>query len=243
MTSSEDFLDLSKEITQLKEWEERGVSVKIMAPITSENLKAAYTLPKFCEVKHVPPSNLNSTIVDGQHLFQFKMSPSSQERTESFLEDIFYTSDTGTVEKTKKMLNRLWENAPVLSAVSLETISPEPKDNSLSEGTIPRTLKKVLDVIVENENRRKITEKDLLKRIVNGQLNPQASAKKGAVIQYGSGGQAIIHMPASFNLPTMLFHMFHFEKTSTFGAEDLILIYLWRETPKGNLFHSRSFRA
>ena len=43
-------------------------------------------------------------------------------------------------------------------------------------------------------------------------------------------------MPTSFNLPTMLFHMFHFEKTSTFGAEDLILIYLWRETPKGNLF-------
>jgi sugar-specific transcriptional regulator TrmB len=236
MTSSEGFLDLSKEITQLKEWEERGVSVKIMAPITSENLKAAYTLPKFCEVKHVPPSNLNSTIIDGHHLFQFKISPSSQERTESFLEDGFYTSDTGTVEKTKNMLNRLWGNAQVLSAVSLETISPETKDNSLSEGTIPRTVKKVFDLVVEDENRRKITEKDVLKTIINGQLNPPASAKKGVVIQYGTGGQAIIHMPASFNLPTMLFHMFHFEKTSTFGAEDVILIYLLRETPKGNLF-------
>lgn len=210
-----------------------------MAPITSENLKAAYTSPKFCEVKHVPPSDLNSTIVDGQHLFQFKISPSSQERTESFLEDIFYTSDAGTVEKTKNMLNSLWENAPVLSAVSLGTISPDPKDNSLSKGTIPRnarTVKKVFDAVVEYENRRKITEKDVLKRIINAQLNPQASAKKGVVIQYGSAGQAIIHMPASFNLPTMLFHMFHYEKTSTFGAEDAILIYLWRETPKGNLF-------
>jgi hypothetical protein len=31
----------------------------------------------------------------------------------------------------------------------------------------------------------------------------------------------------------MLFHIFHFHKNSSFGAEDSMIIMLWLETPKG----------
>jgi len=214
-----------------------------MAPITSENSRAAKILSECCEVRHVSTSYFDSTIIDGQQLFQFKTPSPGREQIEStpFFEDTFYTSDAGHVKKTGRMFYDLWENAQVPSAVSLETIRPKTEDNSPSEGAIPRTVKKVLDLVVEDENRRKITEKDVLQRIINAKLNPQTSAKKGVIIQYGSGGQAIIRMPASFNLPPLLFYMCHFEKTSTFGAEDLILIHLWRETPKGNFFFPEAF--
>lgn len=240
ITSSKGLIELSKGIAPLIEWRNRGVSVKIMAPITGENSKQAQILSEYCEVKHVSTSYLDSTIVDGQHLFQFKSASQSQEQIEStpFFEDTFYTSDTGHVEKTERMFNDLWENAQAPSAVSLESVTspPKPTDNSLSEGTVSRTVKKINDVVVEDENQPKLTEKDILNKIINAQLNPQDTAKKGVVRQYGSAGQAIIHTSASLNLPDTLFHMFHYEKTSTFGAEDIIIVLLWSETLKGNFF-------
>jgi sugar-specific transcriptional regulator TrmB len=240
ITSTKGLIDLSKEITQVKEWSNRGVSVKIMVPITSENSKTAQILSEYCEIKHVPTSYLDSTIVDGQHLFQFKNPSSTQEKIGStpFFEDMFYTSDRGHIEKTERMFNDLWENAQGLSAVSLESIAnpPKPKDTSIYQGTVSRTVKKISDVIAEDENQTKITEKDILKKIINTQLNLQDTAKKGIIKQYGTFGQAIVHTSASLNLPDTLLHMFHYEKTSTFGAEDVMFVCLWRETPKGNFF-------
>ena len=240
ITSSKGLTYLSKKFAQHLELSRRGVLVKIMVPITKENLEAAQILSECCEVKHIPTSYFDSTIIDGQHLFQFKISSQGQEQIEStpFFEDTFYTSDRGHVEKTERMFNDLWENAQAPSAVSLESIMnpPKPKDDSLSEDTIPRTVKKINNVIVEDENQPKLTEKDVLKKILNAQLNPQAIAPKGEVREYGSGGQAIIHPSASLNLPDVLFQFFHYEKHSTFGGEDVIIICLWRETLKGNYF-------
>ncbi|HYA77726.1 MAG TPA: hypothetical protein VEF91_03325, partial [Verrucomicrobiae bacterium] len=240
ITSSEGLTALSKGMVPLVEWRNRGVLVKIMAPITGENSKAAKILSEFCEVRHVSTSYLDSTIIDGQHLFQFKIASPGQEQIVSapFFEDTFYTSDIGHVEKTEKLFNDLWENAQVPSAVSLESVMnpPETKDVSLSEGTIPRITKKIKAINVKNEVQNKITEKEVINKLINAQRSPEIAPSNGIVRQYGSFGQAIIHTLASFNLPDMLFHILHYEKHSTYGAVDAVGVCLWRETPKGNFF-------
>jgi sugar-specific transcriptional regulator TrmB len=68
-------------VAPLKEWTRLGVSIKIMAPITVENLKAAQQLSKSCDVRHLPASYLRTTLVDGLHLFQFK-TPIQREKNQ-----------------------------------------------------------------------------------------------------------------------------------------------------------------
>jgi sugar-specific transcriptional regulator TrmB len=100
MTSSEGLTDFWKSRTLPKEWSESGISAKIMAPITSENLEAAKQLSKHIEVRHAPVSYLQTTIVDGKNLFQYK---SSEEKLQSTLhfENAFCTSDEEYVKKTR----------------------------------------------------------------------------------------------------------------------------------------------
>ena len=74
ITSAESLFRFWKNKTFSQKWVERGVSVRIMAPITSKNFKAAKQLSQFIEVRHIPPSYLETTIVDRKHLFQFKES-------------------------------------------------------------------------------------------------------------------------------------------------------------------------
>src|SRR3989304_4212123 len=142
-------------------------------------------------------------------------------------------------EKTKDMLNALWKNAQAPSAVSLESVInlPKPKANS-SESTIPRTIKTINGpILLEDEKlKAKITEREILNKIINAQTDPAPVPSKSIVRQYGSVGQAIIHPPASFNLPDMLIHILHFEKHSTLGAEDAVLVCLWRGNAQRQIF-------
>lgn len=57
---------------KLKEWTERGISIRIMAPLTSENLRAAQELSRYCAVRYASMNYLRATVVDGRHLFLFK---------------------------------------------------------------------------------------------------------------------------------------------------------------------------
>ena len=98
MTSSEGLIESWKHMAMLKERTERGVSVKIMAPITNENLQAAQELSKCCAVKHVPTSYSDTVIVDGKRLFQSQASSNQK----SALTPHFYTDDLEYVEKTKR---------------------------------------------------------------------------------------------------------------------------------------------
>jgi hypothetical protein len=72
-----------------------------MAPIVSENLKAALELSESLEVRHVPASYLITTVVDSKHLFQFKNSSLGEEAPHSLpsFENTFYTSDIEFIEK------------------------------------------------------------------------------------------------------------------------------------------------
>jgi sugar-specific transcriptional regulator TrmB len=242
MTSSKGLIACWKGKGLVEEWTKRGGSVRIMAPITSENLEAAQQLLRCCEVRHVPVGYLGTTIVDGQHLFQFKNPPPEEEELLAmpYFENTFYTNDSEYVIKTKNMLDDIWRKVSAPSAITVKSVTP-PSPTTIApfpEGTLTVVIKKASGPTVLEEQRplEKTTEKDILNKILTAQRIPAKDPSKEITRHYGTNAQAIIHPPASFNLPNMLFYIFHNHKNSAFGAEDAIFVNLWLKTPKGHAY-------
>jgi sugar-specific transcriptional regulator TrmB len=124
-TSAKGLADYWKSIDLVKKCVERGVSIKIMAPIAGRNVEAAQQLMKFCEVRNVFSGCQETTIIDGKYLFQFENPPSEEERqekpeTNTYFGNTFHTTDHEYVEKTKKMLNNNWKTGYLPSAAPPE---------------------------------------------------------------------------------------------------------------------------
>jgi sugar-specific transcriptional regulator TrmB len=242
MTSSKGLIEYWKNVSFIKELTEKSISVKIMAPIVSENLEAAKHLLKTCLVRHVPLNYPEATIVDGKHFFQFKTSLAAKGKHAStpHFEDIFYTNDFEYVEKMKNMLYDIWKNARSPSPVTVEAILRKSRELSLSlpnDRRYPSYFEKLSGVSFEGQKQSEITtEKDVLNKIINMQKFPGENQPKDLMRLYGSMANAVIHPPDNFNLPDTVISVFHIEKHSALGEEDSMLIYLWLETPKGPAF-------
>ncbi len=242
MTSSEGLIESRKRMAVLKERTERGVSVKIMAPITNENLMAAQELSKCCTVKHVPTSYLDTILVDGKHVFQSMNQPmqfEEKQKKSSYFGNSFFTNDLEYVEKTKRVLNQFWSNAPVPSIIVLDSVvkPPGPKLVTVSDNEYALTrpdspyLKMVMNI---EEKQGVISEKDVLDKIISAKKYPGKDWPNSAVRFYGSVGNAVIHPPEEFNLPhEMIIWVQQLNRQSSFGAEDMLFVNLWLETPKG----------
>lgn len=245
MTSAEGLIEINNRIAELRGRTEQGVSVKIMAPITNENLQAARELSKSCKVKHVPTSYLDTILVDERHLLQSKNQPPAIEEKQkkiSYFGDAFYTSNLEYVEKTKRMLNDYWRNAPIPPIIALDSVIQFPKpevvtipDNgyALTRPDGPYT-KMVMSI---KEKQGVIAEKDVLDKIINAKKYPGKNWLKSPVRFYGSAGNAVIHPPATLNLPPdIIFWLQQFNEQSSFGAEDMLFVNLWLEIPNGHAY-------
>jgi len=245
ITSSKGLIGLLNEKSRLKEWCNRSVNIRIMAPIIGENLNAAQELSECSEVRHIPIGYLGTTIIDGKHLFQFKNSPPEKLETMEHFENTFYTNDREYVEKTKNMLNNIWKNAYNPSTLTLEAITRIDVSavGSLSDREMTRETKKIngLNYVKDEKLPRKLTEKTLLNKFINAQKVSVKDLLKDPVIFYCSAGQAVIHPPSYFKLPHMLFHIFHLNKKSAFGAEDAMIILSCHETPTGYTYLPAAF--
>jgi sugar-specific transcriptional regulator TrmB len=235
ITSSKGLSEFWKNIPELKEWTERGVSIKIMAPIVNENLEAAKQLSRLCAVRHISPNYLHTTMVDGKHLFQFKTPPQERQKLEPtpHFENTFYTNDLEYIEKTKPMLNDIWKNARAPSTDTLEAILG-PGRLLLSFPDAP--TKKGDFTIINDDPLGTLTEKDVLDKIINAKKIPHNLEGKIISRAYYSEAIAVIHPPKIFDLPDMLIHARHYEKLSTFGEGDVLMIHMWLETPKGQKY-------
>jgi sugar-specific transcriptional regulator TrmB len=231
MTSLEGLIESWKNMAQLKEWARRGISVRIMAPIISETLQAARELSNYCAVRHVPIGYLETTIVDGKHMFQFEEQLASEEkpRATQCFKKVFYTNDFEYVDKTKNMLNAVWKTARPPSSITLESIIGP---HGYTACSLPKNpWKKVREVTVTEEKQGVITEKDVLNKIINAKKIPAKDPFRDTIKVYGSLATAVIHPPEYFNLPDMIIIAWHIDKQSSLGAEDMLNIYLWLETP------------
>ena len=236
MTSSQDVNDLWKNTKLLRGWSKKGVSVKILAPTTVENLKAIQQLIKYCEIRHCSKSWLKTTIIDGTQLFQFKNPASEQEKIVegSKSEYAFYTSDSKLVAKTKTMLNSSWKNALAPSSVTLESIL-NPPNLSIAPFHKAKPIGPYFkgSIRIEEHELGTITEKDVLNKVLNAKRIEAKDPRKDINIQCGSNASGVIHPPEHFNLPDMMINVWHCDKNSSWGAEDMLNVSLWLETPIG----------
>jgi sugar-specific transcriptional regulator TrmB len=251
LTTSKGLVEFWQNTPRLKEWTEKGIAVKIMAPIVGENLKDAKQLSKLFSVKHVPPNYVPTTIIDGKHLFQFTASTARKQPFDSQIEfqNTLYTTDPEYVQKTKTMFDEHWKNGRQLLTDNLESLfgtgvrsqcsayfpgairGPGPSGTfyPLSPDPAKKTVYTVSE-IVNNDPLGKMTEHDVLNEIINAKEIPP---QDHLVRVYSSQATAVIHPPDFLQLPPMLIRAHHIEKHSTYGEQDVIIINLWLETPGG----------
>ncbi len=234
-TSSDGLNDFWENMPSLKELTQKGVSLKIMAPLVSDDWQAAQDLGKYGIIKHVQPGYLETTVIDEKHLFQFKNPPEDEEisRPNPRFENVFYTNDPEYVKKTNSMLYAVWRNAHLPPNLTLKTTS-RPK----SKGVNPLSGRPWLEDVdaTFEEIRGGLTEEYVLNKIISAKKTPPKDPKKDVIMTYGSLAIAIIHPPDHFNLPEMRIFAFHIDKQSSLGAEDMLTVYLWLETPSGSAY-------
>jgi sugar-specific transcriptional regulator TrmB len=235
LTSAEGLIDLSKKLSLLKKCAEKGIPIKIMAPITSENFEVANQLSKYFEVKHAPVSYLKTTIVDGKHLFQSKVAFADKKATPLHFQNSYYTSDYEYIENMEKILKQLWKTSRAPSTVTLESVTNTSKSALKTRSTPHYTFKRIhAPVLVEEEKpSEKFTEKDILNIHVNAQRLPNTNFSEGITRTYGHVGHAVIHPPSKLNLPELLFIFIHYEKYSRFGAEDVLQVLVGQKIHSG----------
>jgi sugar-specific transcriptional regulator TrmB len=143
LTSSQGLATLFEDTALTETWKKRGISAKIMAPITSENLESAEQLSKICAIRHIPLTYLETTIVDGKHLFQFGVPSQDQARPQaSRFEEIFYTNDPEQVKRARIMLASIWKNASFPSTLKLKTVLSPPPPTVVSPASFRAFLKR-----------------------------------------------------------------------------------------------------
>jgi CBS domain-containing protein/sugar-specific transcriptional regulator TrmB len=172
MTSPTGVINAWKNKTLMEKLREKGVSVKIIAPITSENLKAAKELSKYSAVKHVPACYSRVTLFDTKHLFQFKI-PHEELKGRQHFENTIYTNDLEYVQRTRDMLNEIWNDALDISTVTVGSIARASVPTVLLSTHVSDVAKIMSEqnigavIVARNfEPLGIITERDIIERIV-----------------------------------------------------------------------------
>ena len=248
ITSNLGLVNCWKDKNRALDWIQRGISVKIMAPVTNENLEIAHQLSKIFEVKHVPADYVGTTIIDGQHLFQFKNSPIDQEELKApYFENTFYTNDSKYVEKVENMVSDIWNNAQIPSQITLKAVieQPMPLDKSVTTDIFAEFRKEYKKIVgfsykIEPQLGR-ITEKEILDKIANAVRSPAKDPEKDTIIFYGTLGIAIIYPPKDLNLPPFMIHVNHYDRHSSFGAGSSLFIYMQTEIANQQFYLPAAF--
>ncbi len=242
LTSSNGLDEILRNEAALGEKVQNGVSVRIMAPITKDNLPSALKLSQSCKVRHVPTSYLDTTVVDRSHLFQFKNAPLTLEGTKasSGFENAFYTNDSEYLERANRVLDSVWENSSIPSPITMDGIAKPPApdipavpDDEFSFSRKNGSAQK--NIAGFEEKPRLVTEEYVLNKIINAKrVDPVDSSKH--VTFYGSNAYACFRLPAKFDLPDIVLLGHHMNKQSSFGGGDVLQVHVWLETPKGYAF-------
>ena len=238
VTSSNRIKGLVNNIKSLNKWCKNGVSIKIMAPITTENLESTNKLFDCCEVKHIPIGYSEMTIIDNQKLFQFtKPYPENNKNSELLnLEDVLFTNSPVYINRMKNMLFDMWrttrrpsyDDAAFIS--SLRTTSDSPVfDREYMEKNIDFFQKKKVDYT------KLVTEEEVLKKIENEkkQFLKKNPRWQDTIKYFSIRATAVINPPKKFNLPKMVINVFKHDKVSSFGTENYLIIDLWQNKKEG----------
>ncbi len=230
LTSSYGLVNMSRQNALLSEWAKRKVSVRIMAPITRNNLSAAHQLSQFCQVKHVPVGCSGITVVDNINMFEFNNSTSIEvdsTKLQNF-DSIFFSNDQEYVQKTNKMLDDMWRNAQEPLSINMEISRKElDKSEILSED---HPYKKLIGTKIADA--RFLTEKEVLEKIIHGKKLNVNNPQKDVHRVFSTGGMVTIHPPSHLKLPDLMIEISQIENQSSLGASNVLTVYQWLSTEK-----------
>lgn len=230
VTSSEGLLRISKKISLVKKWSNKGVSTKIMAPITKQNLDALQSLLPYCEVKHIPIGYRETTIIDGRSLFQLNhpIIHENEDNEDLNFKDVFFTNNSEYIKQTSENIQDAWMKTHTPPRITLNNIvkqgiSHKNKDER-PQITIPLQRRREY----QHLNDQKLTKEIVLYKIKNLKRCPCNDYSKNKLPQiyraFGSAGGALIHPFPQFNLPEFIICVALFNDESTFGATNHLSI-------------------
>lgn len=160
---------------------DKGIKLRVMAPIDLDNLESAQKLSKLYEVKHVSISYLAMMIADGKHLFIFKAPLLEEENQFPFyLYNTFYTNDQKFVERASELLNDIWKRGTLVSEIG----SGGPMGTPIVEVSSSNTILEVVDIMMKNivssvlvsENKTAkgiIDQRDILDKVLRARKDPK----------------------------------------------------------------------
>jgi sugar-specific transcriptional regulator TrmB len=241
MTSSRGLKELSRETSLIDEVTRRGVSIRIMAPITDENQDSAKQLEKCTQIHHIARGDLGTTIIDGKHLFQFRSLAIDQDLSKQLLlGNAYYTNDLEYVSKIKMQMENIWRSSPEPSYVPWKfSFGPPSKRISLSTADFPNVMKTTKDIghadILKNNSNKIENGRMAPKKNVQNRMQEMSVAKE-SVTAFGWIAHGIVRLPSQYEVPMMEIDVIHFDDKSAFGGGNFIRFNLWLKTPFGQSF-------
>jgi sugar-specific transcriptional regulator TrmB len=233
ITSSKGLIELLDNRSRLQEWQDRGIIVRIMAPIINENLNAVQKLLNFCEIRHIPIGYLETTIIDDCHLFQFK-SPQDESNSiqTTFFDNTYYTNDINSIKKTKTMLFDIWKKTKLPPVIAIESITSdlESTRHPIFKMDTRKVLRRVTVYGSIKDEIGLITQEEVLNKFNKAKKYPITdydNKKTPVVVRYfGTAAFAMIHPPKHFELPPIIIGVCKHNHKSSFGIEDVIYVHL-----------------
>jgi sugar-specific transcriptional regulator TrmB/CBS domain-containing protein len=180
ITSSQSINRLAEDDPIVKYFK-KGLKTRIMASIDLDNLEPAQKLAKDYEIKHVPISYLTMMVIDGKHLFMFKMPPLADLGVESafYLPDTFYSSDPSQIERVSEMLDDIWKRGIDITEISSQAGTKLPIVEISPMETVAKTVAKMLhnnvtSVLITEQHKPigVINDRELLREIVDARKDP-----------------------------------------------------------------------
>jgi len=185
--TSSDGLNRLSENSVLRRCSEKGLKVRIMAPIDLDNLEAAKKLAETCQVRHVPISYVMMLIVDGRSLFMFKAPTLNEAADETMfhLEDVFYSNDARYLERVGEMLDDMWKRGLDINEMMAETgmkvVEPSVSGSDTALKVVDLMLKNSVNSVIVTEGDVPVgivSQRDLLEKILKAKRAPEKTRAK-----------------------------------------------------------------
>lgn len=234
LTSAQGIIELSQNKERLEKAVKDGITVRILAPITKENLETAIQLAKLCEVKHVSANyDVETILVDDSVVLQLR---NKEVGSTSKTQNLVYSNNSEYVGMLKNGLNEIWSRSNLPSTFTLEQLIPYgPSSFHLSESLSEKFYAwQIIDVAPPNL----VNEKNISDKCINAKKIVCKDHSKEISRAYGSGGLALIHPQEYLDLPDMIIQCSKIDEQSSFGEEDWMTVSLPDEDKNRRKYHT-----
>ena len=217
----------------LQKLSKNNVRIKIMMPITTNNLEFSIQLSKIAEVRHVHHNNSEAFIVDKKHFLQFKTPLLDQKEFSSSGQSVgtFYSDNLTYVNRMYDVLSQVWKTAVPPSTLTLESIIGS---TSIRSNLSFPPLNKVKNIAVISKNPKSS------ENTISGNLSKPSQAKtkdlSNKLELYSNTATAIIYPPKKIGIPDLLIMVDCMQERSTYGKGNSMMVYLKVKLPEGHFF-------